>query len=50
MSSQVQFFVPIAADIFSNPLLFKISINSELNEIFKKEGIKNLSEIIGTKS
>ena len=25
-------------------------INSELNEIFKKEGIKNLSEIIGTKS
>ncbi len=25
-------------------------INLELNEIFKKEGIKNLSEIIGTKS
>ena len=25
-------------------------INSELNEIIKKEGIKNLSEIIGTKS
>ncbi len=25
-------------------------INSELSEIFKKEGIKNLSEIIGTKS
>ena len=25
-------------------------INSELNEIFKKDGIKNLSEIIGNKS
>ena len=25
-------------------------INSELNEIIKKEGIKNLSEIIGNKS